>query len=941
MKFDKTKWNHIFKSIIRFFTEKKFRKKARITYQIVWNLALLLIIVIVLGTAFAGGVGAGYFASLVKNEPIRSYDSMRKDIYNYEETSELYFADDVYLGKLYSDIEREEVSVKDISEDLINAVIATEDEYFYEHDGVVPKAIMRALFQEVTNSSLQTGGSTLTQQLIKNQILTNEISFERKAKEILLALRLEKFFEKEEILEAYLNVSTFGRNSSGRNIAGVQAAAKGIFGVQASDLNLPQSAFIAGLPQSPFGYTPYTNKGEIKNNLEPGISRMQTVLRRMFDDEKISKVQYEEAIKYDITKDFITVHNNPVDDYPWVTFEIEKRAREVMSVILAEKDGLTEEDLKNDEALEEKYLTLADRDIRQNGYQIHSTINKDIYDRFREIVENYQYYGSDKTKKAIDPETGEQINVVDPVETGAILIENKTGKIISFVGGRDFHREQMNHATSAERPNGSTMKPLLVYAPAIELGTLSPGSILPDVPLKLDPKNSKPWPSNYGGGYHGLVSAREALKWSYNIPAVKAYADILDQRPATYLEKMGFSSLTEEDYINRSTVLGGLKNGVTVEENTNAFGTFANGGKFIDAYMIEKITDKKGNIIYQHEVEPVEVFSPQTAYITYDMMRDVIHSGTAAAINGRLKFSTDWAGKTGTGQEYKDAWLVATNPNVSFGTWMGYDEPKPLELRYKGLSYSMRNNYLWVDLINAAYDIAPELVDPSETVKMPSGIISRSICALSGLLPSEECKEAGLTTTDLFVAKYLPSKTDDSLIKGNYVLIGENKYVALESTPEEFVEKGLLLNLESIKKFFGIDSDPSHLIPKDSSLSKALISDAELPDNGKIPSAIKISLTDNTISWSKHPENDIIGYRVYQGDQKVASMKAGETLSQKVGNGTYYVTAVDIAGNESAPSNTVKIGEDEKDKEDDKQSDVEEVKTPITPSTDTESTTAE
>ena len=132
------------------------------------------------------------------------------------------------------------------------------------------------------------------------------------------------------------------------------------------------------------------------------------------------------------------------------------------------------------------------------------------------------------------------------------------------------------------------------------------------------------WPKNYGGGYHGLVTARVALAKSYNIPTVKAYVDILDSRPAQYLEKMGFNSLTEADYISPATALGGLTNGVTVEENTNAFGTFANNGQFIDAYIIDKITDKEGNIVYQHEVKPVDVFSPQTAYLTYDMMRDVI-----------------------------------------------------------------------------------------------------------------------------------------------------------------------------------------------------------------------------------------------------------------------------------------------------------------------------
>ncbi|MFL6562789.1 MAG: transglycosylase domain-containing protein, partial [Bacillus sp. (in: firmicutes)] len=350
------------KSRLNMFTHKRTVKSARITYQVVWNLFLLVLTVIILGGSFATGVGAGYFASLVKDEPVRSYDSMKKDIYNYTETSELYFSDNVYLGKLHTDLEREEVKLDNVSEDLVNAVVATEDEYFYKHKGVVPKAVFRAVFQEVTNSAVQSGGSTLTQQLIKNQILTNEVSFQRKANEILLALRLEKFFDKKEILEAYLNVATLGRNSSGRNIAGVQSAAQGIFGTNAKDLTLPQAAFIAGLPQSPFGYTPFTNDGTIKDpeNLEPGLSRMKTVLKRMFDGGYINKKQYVEASAYDIKKDFIKpIDDNPLEKYPWLTVEIQQRSIEVLTTVLAKEDGISEKDLKNDDNLYYKYQIFA------------------------------------------------------------------------------------------------------------------------------------------------------------------------------------------------------------------------------------------------------------------------------------------------------------------------------------------------------------------------------------------------------------------------------------------------------------------------------------------------------------------------------------------------------------------------------------------------------
>ena len=914
---DRPKWKNTLQIFLNFFTNRKTIKGARVTYDVTWNVVLLFIIILCLGGAFAVGIGAGYFASLVKNEPIRSYETMKKQIYNYEETSELYFANNVYLGKLPTDLEREEVKIKDVSPYLKNAVIATEDENFYDHEGIVPKAIFRALFQEVANSSTQSGGSTLTQQLIKNQILTNEVSFDRKAKEILLALRLEKFFEKDEILEAYLNVSTFGRNSSGRNIAGVQSAANGIFGVKAKDLTLPQAAFIAGLPQSPFGYTPFTQEGKLKKNLEPGLERMKTVLNRMYDQKMISKKEYDEAISYDITQDFIGRKSSPLEKYPYVTNQITKRATEIVAEMLAKEDGYSKADLVKDDVLAEQYTTIADRQIHQNGYKIHSTINKKIYDIQKKTADNYKYYGPDKPQQVIDPESGEKITIMEPVETGAVLIENKTGAILSFVGGRDFKREETNHAFDSLRPNGSTMKPLLVYAPAIELGTLSPGSVLPDIPLSLNPSTpGKVWPNNYDFQFHGLVTARYALAKSYNVPAVKAYIDIMAQNPMQYLTKMGITSLDESDFSIRSAAIGGIKYGVSVEENTNAFSTFANGGDFIDAYMIEKIEDKEGNIVYQHEVKKVDVFSPQTAYLTLDMMRDVINQGTATAIKGRLNFHSDWAGKTGTTQDLNDSWLVATNPNITFGVWTGYDTPKSLAT--SGLTYSMRNNYLWADLMNAAYEVAPDLIDPSESFKMPGGIVQRSICSVSGLLPSEGCSKAGLVTTDLFKSSAVPTRVDDSLVAGKYVEVNNKKYMALDSTPSEFSEKGLMLNPDYIEKLFGIKiSDPSILSKNNPKLANLIIPSNKINENGKNPGAVKLTSSGNTLTWKNNSENDVIGYYVYKDGKKVKSIKAQNSLSYTAGNGTYIVKAVDIAGKESKASNQVVIG-NESDKKEDK-----------------------
>ncbi|MGX1982351.1 penicillin-binding protein [Thermolongibacillus altinsuensis] len=886
----------------------------RITYEVFWNLFLIFIVVGICLFSFAFGVGAGYFASLVKDEKPLPYKEMKRDIYNYEETTHIYFANNQYLGHFRSDLERDEVKLDEVSPHLVHAVIATEDEHFYEHKGVVPKAIIRALYQEATNSAMRSGGSTLTQQLVKNQILTNEVSFERKAKEVLLALRLEKFFSKEEILEAYLNVVPFGRNASGRNIAGIQAAAKGIFGVNAKDLTLPQAAFLAGLPQSPFRYTPFTSDGEVKDDLSPALNRMKTVLTRMKKAGYISDKEYKEALQYDITKDFISSSPSPIEKYPWLTFEIERRAKNIFIDLLAKKDGYEKKDLLSNQNLYNEYVKKAEKQLRQNGYTIYTTIDKDIYERMQAVVEKYPYFGSDITVRKRDEKTGQFISVREPVEVGAMLIENKTGKIISFVGGRDYKRQQLNHATQAYRSNGSTMKPLLVYAPAMEMGVVQPGSVVPDIDLEIRTSKDVYRPKNADGKTHGLTSIRYALQRSYNIPAIRTYMRIIDQRPVSYLEKMGFTSLTQEDATIPSLALGALTKGVTVEENVNAYATFANGGTFIDAYLIEKIVDKNGNIVYEHKSQPVDVFSPQTAYLTIDMMRDVIRNGTASYLKGKLKFSADWAGKTGTGQDTKDAWFVATNPNVTFGIWMGYDTPKPLENRYKGLTYGQRNLLLWAQLMNAAYDVRPELIAPKERFNMPGGIVRRSYCAISGLLPSDLCVKHGLVKNDLYNAKFVPRKVDSYLLSSTFVEINGKRYIALPSTPKEFTKEGVMID-ETLLEEWGIQhlNDFSKLIPQREQWGQVLVA-KKLEENGKKPDPLSLKLKGNTLSWNQHDEQDVIGYRLYRADfdgapfRVIASIQAGQSLSftDSSLNGIYYVTAVDIGGLESNPSNIVR-----------------------------------
>src|SRR5699024_4328225 len=276
-------------------------------------------------------------------------------------------------------------------------------------------------------------------------------------------------------------------------------------GIDASEINLPQAAYLAGLPQSPSYYTPFKNSGGLKDEagLQPGLNRMKSVLSRMYESDYITKEQYDEALAYDISADFMEEFKSPAEKYPYLTYEAEKRASDIIMEHLAKEDGYSMEDLNNDEAMKEEYSVLADRALRRNGYQIHTTIDKDTHDAFREIAQNYEYYGPDWTGYVEDPETGEQVKKTQPIQTGGILMENDTGRIISFVGGRDYNEDnQFNYATQAERSNGSTMKPILAYAPAFEKGVIQPGTPIADVPKTFAGGYTL---NNYGGGYHGIV----------------------------------------------------------------------------------------------------------------------------------------------------------------------------------------------------------------------------------------------------------------------------------------------------------------------------------------------------------------------------------------------------------------------------------------------------
>lgn len=896
-------------------TSTSWFKRMSITTGVIWNLALIFAIVFVTGGVFAASVGAGYFASLVDEENLRSEDEMRAEIYSYEETTEMFFDNDVYIGKVQTDLERKETTLKNISKTAINAVLATEDEYFMEHEGIVPKAIFRGLLQDVSNADSQTGGSTLTQQLVKNQILTNEVSYERKAKEILLAMRLEKFMTKDEIIEAYLNIIPYGRNSSGANIAGIETAANGIFNKSAKDLSLPEAAFIAGIPKAPFYYTPYNTYGKVKDDagLQPGLDRMKTVLFRMKEEEYITQEEYDEAIAFDIKKNFRKDESRSRDNNPYVTNELEKRAIRILMDVLAEKDGLDPITLEENNKLYEKYAILADRAVRSNGYRIHSTINKDLYLAHEKAKDAYTRYGTELTIPTTNKD-GEEIMKKLPVQVGSMMIENKTGRILSFVGGRDHEIEALNHATQAYRSIGSTVKPLLVYGPALDLGVIGAGSPVVDVKFTLN-DNGKPWtPANFvPTSEQGIMSARDALAQSQNLPALRLFGQIREQMPINYLINAGFSRVEEKSNDYPSTALGGGVEG-SVEELTSGYATIANGGKKVEPYMIQRIEDADGNIIFEHEVVEKEIYSPQTAYILTDMLRDVFKTdrGTANRANSLLNFGADFAGKTGTTQDTKDVWLVGYNPNITMGLWLGYDSEKYSLDIYPNtnLQPSVRVNQLWASLMNTTYQTVPDLVGAKSTFKQPKGVVTKSFCGISGLAPGGACQSAGLVRSDLFNEKVMiPSEKDDSLTSGSYTTINGKRYAAFSSTPSEFVSGGGIgVSKKYIDRMMApFGGDASKLFPGNSRFS-SIVAGSTFNADSSTPSGVRASISGNTISWTNSGSNDVVGYRVYKGGSRVASISESRSNSYTAnGAGSYVVVAVDITGKQSAASNSVSI----------------------------------
>ena len=719
------------------------------------TLKLLINSIVVLGfliAIFGGGVGVGFVVSLFDKVEVPKTKELVEKVSEVSRISTITYSDGSLVSEVNSDLLRIPVTSEEVSDYLKQAVIATEDETFETHNGVVPKAVLRAALGSIGLGS-SSGGSTLTQQLIKQQLVGDAPTFTRKANEIVSALALERNMTKNEILTIYLNVSPFGRNNQGKNIAGVEAAARGIFGKTAKELSVPQAAYIAGLPQSPIVYSPYASDGTRKSDDDMiyGIERYQDVLYNMYRASFLTKEEYEAYKDYDIKQDFIAPAPITSDTKDYLYYEVMEEAQQVMFDYLVKRDAVSENDLKNDD-MKSSYEEMATQELSQGGYIIKSTVDKGIYSAMQSVVANY---GS-----VLD-------NGNEYVETGSVLIDNSTGAILGFIGGRNFATNQNNHAFDTQRSPASTIKPLLAYGIAIDQGLLGSASILSNYPTNF----SSGQPIMYGSSKGtGMMNLQTAIDMSVNIPAFWTYKMIQNAgvNAKDYMEKMNYHIPM---YDIESVPLGGGVE-ISVLTNTNAYQTLANGGVYNKHYIVESITASDGTVVYQHEAAPVQVYSKATASIMNMLLRQVINSGYTSTFKSRLSSlnpqaaTSDFVGKTGTSNEVNDVWLMLSTPKVTLGTWVGNDDNSEM---YVWTGYYNNSQYV-AYLVDALYNVKSDMF--SGKFELDNSVISSNVVSSTGQragtvqVNGRQVTIGGATTTSYWAKNGAPVTNYNFMVGG-------------------------------------------------------------------------------------------------------------------------------------------------------------------------------
>ena len=701
-------------------------------------------------------ISAGITTMAIAYSWVNSAEPLDVDaLFEQNQTTYIVDKDNKVIDKLHANENRSYVTLDKIPANLQNAFIAIEDKRFYEHSGFDIRRIFGALKEDILTQSKAQGASTITQQLVKNVYLTRDKAIKRKVIEIYYSVQLERQFTKEKILEAYLNTIGLGHNNNG-----VQTASLYYFGKDVDKLNLSESALLAGITKNPTVYSPYLN-------LAKSNERKELILAQMKEQGKIDSTQYDKAIAYKI--------------------KLSKVKKEIQTTYFSDmviSDVLAT--LQNDLGMSEAEAKLK---LYNGGLKIVSTIDLDLQQRTEKIYNNKNNFPSGKKDK----------NGVTQPQSAFVIIENGTGHIKAIMGGRSTKTLRgLNRATQSLRQPGSAIKPLSVYAPAIDSG-YSPASVFDDAPESFGSFS----PKNYNGRFSGLMTIRDALRNSVNMVAVKIVNEMGVTKSAQYLKKFNITTMILEkkkyNDLNLSAMaLGGVTVGVKPLEMAAAYSAFPNKGVYVKPVSFTKILDKNGNVMYETKPKASRVISEKAAFIMVDMMKGVVRNGTGtlAALSNMPA-----AGKTGTTSSSYDIWFVGYTPYYTASVWIGYDENKDTQLT--GGTYPAK---IWKLIMTEAH----KGLKRKEFFR--TSVPSASICKDSGLSPGPYCAKdsrGSRVITDFFMPGTIPNTVCDVHVEAQICTV--SKKLATEFCPEEYLATKVFLKARENKRV----GDSKYTVPKD------------------------------------------------------------------------------------------------------------------------------
>ena len=638
---------------------------------------IAIVIVAIMAFLVIGvGVGLGFLSATIQSAP-----NLRGDI-RPAASAQVFDVNGKLITVLHAVENRLPVAMDKIPKDLQNAFVALEDNRFFQHGGVDPRAILRAAWINLVAGGVSEGGSTITQQLAKNAFLTQERTWKRKVQEVIIAFQIEKQYTKKEILELYLNQIYFGAGAYG-----VEAAAQTYFDKSADKLTLAESAMLAGLPKSPNYYSPF-------NSMKAAKERQAIVLDQMV------KYGYLDQATADKTK---------------------KAPIKLASSEPAKPDPKQKD--KNVEASASyfiEYITsqLIDKygadTVYKEGLKVYTSLDLEMQKAAEKAMRELPVKSVDK-------------NGLQQPQGALVSIDTHTGYVKAMVGGRGT--DKFNRAVLAERQPGSAFKPF-VYLTALDSGK-SPASIVDDKPLRV----GNYAPMNYDRTFKGPMTLRTALALSRNIPAVKLAQEVTPERVVRNAQNMGISTLVTSGPSNDITLamaLGGLTRGVTPLDIASAFGVIANQGVRVEPVTILKVVDRNGKVLEQHVPKERVVVNAKVAFLLTDMMKGVIQHGTGAGANiGRPA-----AGKTGTTDEHKDAWFVGFTPDISTAVWIGMDSDGTLDGETGGETPAT----IWRLFMKDA-----TAKSPWKDFPRPNGIVSATVSSRDGGLVTDPKNKDAIT----------------------------------------------------------------------------------------------------------------------------------------------------------------------------------------------------